>query len=124
MLLFFFSFLLGPHPWHKEVPRRGVQLEIQQLAYTRATAKRDPSRVCDLHHSSGQRRILNPLSEARDRTRTLMVPSWIRFRCATAGPAVVTSTIFGWNSQISQPSAFWLRRRPVPGLGIEPAPEQ
>ena len=30
------------------------------------TATPDPSRVCDLHHSSGQCQILNPLSEARD----------------------------------------------------------
>ena len=29
--------------------------------------------------------ILNPLREARDRTRNFMVPSWIRFRCATMG---------------------------------------
>ena len=31
-----------------------------------------------LHHSSGQRQILNPLSEARDGTHNLMVPGWIR----------------------------------------------
>ena len=31
----------------------------------------------DLHQSSRRRQILNPLSEARDRTRNLMVPSWI-----------------------------------------------
>ena len=31
--------------------------------------------VCDLHHSSRQRQILNPLSKARDQTRNLMVPS-------------------------------------------------
>ena len=29
--------------------------------------------------------ILNPLSEARDRTRNLMVPRRVRFRCATTG---------------------------------------
>ena len=34
-------------------------------------------------HSSGQRRIPNPLSEARDGTRNLMVPSPIHFCCAT-----------------------------------------
>ena len=38
----------------------------------------DPSRVCDLYHSSWQRRIVNPLSKGRDRTRNLMVPSQIR----------------------------------------------
>ena len=31
------------------------------------------------------RQILNPLSEARDRTRELMVPVKIRFHCATKG---------------------------------------
>uniref|UniRef100_A0A8D1LHD7 RING-type E3 ubiquitin transferase n=1 Tax=Sus scrofa TaxID=9823 RepID=A0A8D1LHD7_PIG len=32
-----------------------------------ATATRDPNQVCNLHHSSRQCRILNPLSKARDR---------------------------------------------------------
>ena len=36
------------------------------------------SRVCNLHHSSRQRRIVNPLSKGRDRTRNLMFPSRIR----------------------------------------------
>ena len=46
---------------------------------------RDPSFVCKLHHSSRQCRILNPLSEARDRTGNLMVPSRIHFLWATTG---------------------------------------
>ena len=33
----------------------------------------DLSRVCDLHHSSRQYWILNPLSKARDRTHNVMV---------------------------------------------------
>ena len=37
----------------------------------------DSSRVCNLHHSSWQRRILNPLSKVKDWTCNLMVPSWI-----------------------------------------------
>ena len=37
----------------------------------------DLSCVCDLRHSSQQCWILNPLSEARDRTSNLMVPSRI-----------------------------------------------
>ena len=46
-------------------------------AYTTATATPDPSCVFSLHHSSLQRQLLNPLSEVRDRTLNLMVPSWI-----------------------------------------------
>ena len=45
----------------------------------------DPSRVCDLCHSLWQRWILKPLIEARDQTRKLMVPHWIRFCCTTMG---------------------------------------
>ena len=61
-----------------EVPRVGVESEMQLLVYTTATATQHLSCVCDLHHSSWQRWILNPLSEAGDRTRNLMVPSRIR----------------------------------------------
>ena len=68
-----------------EVPRLGVQLELQLLAYATVIAMWDPSHVCNLHPSSWQRPILNPLSEARDRTHNLMVPSRNNFRCATTG---------------------------------------
>ena len=54
-----------------------------------ATAPPDSSPICNLHHSSWQDRILNPLSEAMDRTRNLMVPSWIRFRCARMGTPIL-----------------------------------
>ena len=56
-----------------EVPRLGVKSELQLPAYTTATATPDPSQaVCDVHHSSQQHWVLNPLSEARDRTHILM----------------------------------------------------
>ena len=58
--------------WHMEVPRRGVQSELQLPAYTTDAATRDPSQVWDLHCSSWQHRILNPLKEARDQTCVLM----------------------------------------------------
>ena len=48
---------------HMEVPRLGVELELQPEAYTSA--------MCDLS------RVFNPLSEARDQTHNLMVPSWV-----------------------------------------------
>jgi len=61
-----------------EVPRLGVELELQLPASITATATQDPSRICNLHHSSWRRRILNPLSEARDQTYVLMDASQIR----------------------------------------------
>ena len=53
------------------VPRLGVKLELQMPAYATATATWNPSRICDLCHSSWQCQILNPLSEARDQIRNL-----------------------------------------------------
>ena len=43
---------LGLHLQHMEVPRLGVEMDQQLPAYTTATANRDPSRVCNLYHSS------------------------------------------------------------------------
>ena len=48
-----------------EVPRLGVKWELQLLVYATATVTWDLSCICDLHHSSWQCGILNPLSEAR-----------------------------------------------------------
>ena len=58
-----------------EVPRLGIDWEVQLLAYTTATATLHPKSVCNPHHSSRQRWILNPPSKARDHTHNLMVPS-------------------------------------------------
>ena len=70
MLLVWFLFFvfLGPHPRHMEVPRLRVELELQLLAHTMATATQDLNRICGLHHSSRQHQILNPLSGARNQT--------------------------------------------------------
>ena len=88
-LLFYFYFLafvfLGPHLRHMEVPRLGVELKLQLLAHATAIAMQDPSCICDPHHSSWQCQILNPLSEARDGTHNLMIPSQIHFHCTTMG---------------------------------------
>ena len=37
----FLFVLLGPHLWHLEVPRLGVQSELQPPAYATATARTD-----------------------------------------------------------------------------------
>ena len=72
-----FSFL-GPQPRRIEVSKLGIKSELQLLATTTATATPDPNCVCDIHHSSWQHQILNPLSEARDRTCVFMGASQIR----------------------------------------------
>ena len=56
----------GAHLRHIEVPRLRVKTELQLPAQTTATATQDLSCVCDLPHSSQQRRILNPRSKAMD----------------------------------------------------------
>ena len=65
-----FFFCLFAIAWATPMAHKGSQ--------ARGIARRDPSRVCNLHHSSWQRQILNPLSKARDQTHNLIVPSWIR----------------------------------------------
>ena len=59
--------------------------ELQLLAYTIATAMRDPSHICNLHHSSRQCQITDPLNKARDGTHILMDTSQICFHCTTMG---------------------------------------
>ena len=77
-ILFFLSFVfLGPYPWHMEVPRLWIELELQLLAYTTATSMWYPNCICNLHHSLWQCSILNLLSKARVQTRNLMVTSWV-----------------------------------------------
>ena len=68
-----------------EFPRVGVKLELQLLACTTATATQDPSCIFDLRHSSQKHQILNPLSQARDRTHILVDTSEIHFCCVTMG---------------------------------------
>ena len=60
-----------------EVPRLGVELELWLSAYITATAMPYLSHGCDLHHSSQQCPILNPLNKARDLICILMDTSWV-----------------------------------------------
>ena len=85
LFLLLLLIFLGLHPQHMGVPRLGIESELQQPAYTTATATGDPSCICDLHHRSWQCWILNLLSKARDWTFVLMDASQIRFHWATIG---------------------------------------
>ena len=90
VFVFVFPFL-GPHLRPMEVPRLGVQSELQLPVYTTATAMLDPSHVCDLHHSSRQCWIPDPLGKARDPTCILMNTSQIHFHCAMTGTPIHAS---------------------------------
>ena len=81
-LFFFFLMLFRATPAVRKFPG---ERSYQSYSYTTVTAMQDPSHICDLHHSSRQRCILNPLSKARDRIHILMDSRWIPFHCATAG---------------------------------------
>ena len=65
-----------------EIPKLGVKSELQLQAYAIAIATWDPSRVCNLYHSSW---ILNPLSEAEPESSWILVgfistePQWDLF---------------------------------------------
>ena len=78
VFFFFFFGFLGPHARHMEVPRLGVESELP--AYPTATAVPDPSHICNLHHNSRQRQILNPVNEAKDQNCVLMDTSQTHFR--------------------------------------------
>ena len=63
-----------------EVSKPGGELELYLLAYTTATTLPDLSCICDLHHSSQQHQILNPLREVRDGTHILMDIIWVHYQ--------------------------------------------
>ena len=75
--------------WTTPMAHGGSQARGQNGAvaatYTTATATKDLSHICDLHHSSWQHQIPDLLSKARDQIRLLMDTSWLRFCHATTG---------------------------------------
>ena len=97
-----------------KVSRLGVKSELQLSAYTTATAMPDPGHICNLHHSSWQPQILNPLSEARYRACNLMVPRRIHFCCATMGTPESTFEAKLLISALNREVSTRLRSRGVP----------
>ena len=65
LLKIFFCFFRAAASEYGSSQDKG-RIRAQLLAYTTATATQDLSHVYDLHGSSPQCRMLNPLSEARD----------------------------------------------------------
>ena len=79
----FFVCFLGPHPWYIQVPRLGVESELQLPAYT--TAKAAVQAVAATYTTAHDNAGSLILSDARDWTCILMDISWIHFPCATMG---------------------------------------
>ena len=73
-IFFFFSWL---HLWHYRSSQARGRIGAAAAGLHNSHSKWDLSHVCDLHHSSRQRWILNPLREARDWTRNLKDTSWV-----------------------------------------------
>ena len=76
----------------------------------------DQSRVCNLHHSSWQWQILNPLSKARDQTIILIDTGWVHFHWATIGTPYFILFYFILFYFIL---GSHLRHMEIPRLGIE-----
>ena len=77
----------------------------------------DPSHMCNLHHSSQQCQILNPLSRARDQTCLLMDTIWFHYCWATMGTHLLqflTCPVI--NNYISAPFILWNAAQQNPGL--------
>ena len=68
-------------------------MELQLPAYTTAPATPDWSRICELHQSSWKCWVLNPLSQARDRTPILLNTSRVRYYWATMGTLRLSALI-------------------------------
>ena len=84
LLLLFFFFRDAPIAYGGS-QATGQNIELYLLAYATTTETQNPSYTCNLHHSSQQYRIFNPLSRARDWTHVLMDTSQIHFGWATVG---------------------------------------
>ena len=84
--LVFCPFRAAPTAYGGSLARGRIRTAATSLCQSHSNARSpDLSWVCNLHHSSWQCRILNPLSEARDQTRNLMVPSRICFHRTMMG---------------------------------------
>ena len=80
---FFFFVFSGPHPQLMEIPRLQVKLELQAASLHHSHSNMGSETCCDLHHSSRQQWILNPLSKARDPTQVLTDTSQLHYYWAT-----------------------------------------
>ena len=78
---FFFFFRAIPATYESYRARGWIGATAGSLHHGPSKLGSDLSHICNLHYSSLQCQIFNPLSEVRDRTRILMDTSQISFHC-------------------------------------------
>ena len=93
-------------------------LELQLPAYSTVTTMWDLSLVLELHHSSWQCRIWNPLSEARDQTHILMDTSQVHFHWARMG--IQRGIFFFFFDHGCGMQKFWARNQSFSWKGFQP----
>ena len=99
--------LVRAAPSHMEIPRVGVLIRASGagLHHSHSNARSEPH--LRLHHSWRSCWILNPLSKARNGTRNLVVPGWIRFRFAMMGtPSLLVLMWVHSFGKIHQPLSY------------------
>ena len=96
----FFAFQ-GHMAYEISQPRGPIRATVPSLCHSHS---KHLSHICDLHHSSWQCRILNPLCKARDQTHIPMDIRWTGFHCTTTGTPLwvfwLNYTCFGAVSSI------------------------
>ena len=105
--LFVLLFRAAPMAYESSWARGQIQATATGLHHSHSKAR---SKSC-LRPTPQQRRILNPLSEARDRTHILMDTCWIRFHCAMMGTPCICKFEINQNFQIL--SHKWQKRTEV-----------
>ena len=118
-IFFLFSFL-GSYPRRMEVPRLGVDSELQLPAYATATATQDLSRVCLVYHSLQQHQILNHWVRPRIEPAFSWIPVRFLTHWATTGTPKRGKKFFFSCSKIGQQIlGIWLNfQEPVKNTDI------
>ena len=84
-----------------EIPRLGVESELQLPAYATATAMQDPSRVYDVHHSS-QQQVIQATSDV-----PMPQQHMIQATSATYTTAHNSRSLTHWARPGIQPATSW-----------------
>ena len=89
---FYFCFL-GLHSRHMDVPRPGVESELQVPTYITATAQQQIQAASVTYTTAhGSARSLIQLSKARDQTSVLMDTSWVCYQQSQDGNSTILTS--------------------------------